>query len=89
MYINQQSSAKITRKFSIERWEIFAVKQQIEFTKVHFSAIDNTNISLVQLKEAQKEIDELKRALKFYQIKRDWCDLLEDFLNGEPEVSRD
>ena len=90
MYTNKQSSARITRKFSIERWEIFAIKQQVEFVKIHFDPEEDTsNISLVQLQTAQKEINELKRALKFHQIKRDWFDLLEDHINGSLAVSRD
>jgi hypothetical protein len=89
MYSNKQSSARITRKFSYERWEIFAVKQQIEFVKTHFDPEeDDSSISLVQLQIAQKEINDLKRALKVHQIKADWFDLLKPHLDGSSTVPR-
>jgi hypothetical protein len=87
---NKQSSAKITRKFSWDRWEIFMVKQHVEFVKNHYDPNEDTSsISLVQLQNAQRDINDLKRALKIYQIKRNWFDLLKEHLNGESEVSRD
>jgi hypothetical protein len=90
MYSNKQSSARITRKFSWERWEIFMVKQQVEFVKNHYVPDEVTSSILpVQLQITQRDINDLKRALKVHQIEKDWFDLLKEHLDGEPEVSRD
>ena len=81
---NPSSSARIKRKYDIGRWEIFALKQQIEFLKIHYEENreedKETVISFVQLQQVQKEINDFKRFLKIHQFEGLWIKYFEKYL---------